>query len=110
MPIYALICPHCEHEEDIYRSIAKMNDDLPQCCGETMQRRITAPYVAADIQPYKSMITGEMITSRSQHRNHLKQHKMIEVGNELHHMTPKKKAPPPGLKQTLIDVVNSKVK
>jgi hypothetical protein len=39
-------------------------------------------FVMDDIQPYQSMQTGEMITSRSQHRNHLKQHGLIELGNE----------------------------
>ena len=39
-------------------------------------------FVMDDIQPYKSMQTGEMITSRSKHRSHLKQHGLIELGNE----------------------------
>jgi hypothetical protein len=39
-------------------------------------------YVQDDIKPYKSMINGQMITSRSQHRRHLKAHGCIEVGNE----------------------------
>jgi len=38
--------------------------------------------VMPDIQPYKSMIDGSMITSRSVHRDHLRQHGCIEVGNE----------------------------
>jgi len=38
--------------------------------------------VMSDIQPYKSQITGEMITSRSTHRAHLKEHGVVEVGNE----------------------------
>lgn len=38
--------------------------------------------VINDIQPYKSMVDGTMITSRSQHKAHLKQHGMIEIGNE----------------------------
>lgn len=109
MPVYAMKCVHCDHTEDIYRSVAKMNDDLPVHCDATMQRRITAPYVAADIAPYKSMVTGEMITSRSQHRAHLKQHKLVEVGNEHTKMTSPKNTPPPGLKQTLIEVANSKL-
>jgi hypothetical protein len=40
------------------------------------------PMVMLDIQPYKSMIDGSMITSRSVHRDHLRQHGCIEVGNE----------------------------
>lgn len=65
-----------------------------------------APFVMGDIQPYKSMVTGEMITSRSAHRDHLKAHRLVEVGNETKHLTPKPKAPPPGLKERLIHEVN----
>lgn len=38
--------------------------------------------VIRDIDPYRSMITGEMITGRSQHRDHLRTHNCVEVGNE----------------------------
>lgn len=108
MPVYAMRC-QCGHEEDIYRSVARMNEDLPVHCGVTMQRKIVAPMVTVDIQPYRSMITGEMITSRSQHRAHLKAHNCIEVGNEKIE-PPKAPTPPPGLKETLIEVVNQKLK
>ncbi|MDO8707021.1 MAG: hypothetical protein Q7J84_19000 [Sulfuricaulis sp.] len=33
-------------------------------------------------QPYKSMITGEMITSRSKHKEHLRRHGYQEIGND----------------------------
>jgi len=39
-------------------------------------------YVLPEIEPYKSMITGEMITSRTKHREHLKKHGCQELGNE----------------------------
>ena len=42
----------------------------------------TAPMVMNDIQPYRSQIDGSWITSRSAHRAHLRDHGMIEVGNE----------------------------
>ena len=48
---------------------------------------VNAPMVMADIQPYQSMATGEIIGSRSTHRAHLKAHGLIEVGNELKHHT-----------------------
>jgi hypothetical protein len=48
--------------------------------------RPVAPMVQADIKPYRSMIDGSMITSRSQHRDHLRQHNCVEVGNETEHM------------------------
>lgn len=39
-------------------------------------------YVIPDIQGYQSMATGEWISSRSKHREHLKAHRLIEIGNE----------------------------
>ena len=45
-------------------------------------------YFIPDIKPYKSMITGEMITSRSKHREHLKAHNCVELGNDID-LTPK---------------------
>ena len=65
--------------------------------------------VMGDIQPYKSMVTGEMITSRSAHREHLRAHRLVEVGNETKYLKPKPKEPPPGLKQRIIDITNSKL-
>ncbi len=54
--------------------------------GEFVERRKDAKgqyhYVQPDIQPYKSMVDGSMITSRSQHRRHLKAHGCEEVGND----------------------------
>jgi len=44
--------------------------------------KVYGPFVMNDIQPYKSMIDGSMITSRSRHREHLQAHGCIEVGNE----------------------------
>ena len=41
-----------------------------------------APIIMPDIQPYQSMADGSMITSRSHHREHLRQHNCIEIGNE----------------------------
>jgi len=91
MPIYCLKCDECGKDEEIYRSIARMDDDLPVCCGIQMHRVLTAPFVQTDIQPYKSMVDGSMITSKSQHRSHLKQHGMVEIGNEVKaHMTKEK--------------------
>ncbi len=41
------------------------------------------PYIQSDIAPYRSVITREPITSRSEHRAHLRQHGCVEVGNEM---------------------------
>jgi len=66
---------------------------------------INAPSVMGDIQPYQSMITGEMVTSRSRHRAILKEHNCIEVGNETKYLKPKPIAPAPGLKDKVIQAV-----
>jgi hypothetical protein len=41
-----------------------------------------APYVQTDLRAYRSMRTGEIIRGRAEHREHLKRHDLIEVGNE----------------------------
>lgn len=63
----------------IYKTI---NGEVVAIPKEECVPEINSAYVQSDIQPYQSMITGEMITSRSQHRDHLRQHRCIEVGNE----------------------------
>lgn len=63
-----------------------------------------APMVMADIQPYQSVIDGSEITSRSRHREHLRQHGCVEVGNERPKPRPREVAP--GLKQAVIDAYN----
>ena len=53
--------------------------------GDHIPERV-APDVRGDIEPYQSMATGEMITSRSKHREHLKANGLIEIGNETKHL------------------------
>jgi hypothetical protein len=42
-----------------------------------------SPMVMSDIDGYISQVDGSWIKSRSQHRSHLKQHRMIELGNDV---------------------------
>ena len=42
-----------------------------------------APMVMSDIEGYVSQVDGSWIDSRSKHRNHLKRHRMIELGNDV---------------------------
>lgn len=48
--------------------------------------KVEAHMIMPDIQPYKSMVTGEEISSRSKHRQHLSRHGLIEVGNETKYL------------------------
>ncbi len=82
MPIYRIRCSSCDKQEDIFRSIANM-DELPDCCGERMGRMVCAPMVTTDIPAYQSMATGEIVEGRAAHREHLKRNRLIEVGNEV---------------------------
>lgn len=58
-----------------------------------------APMVMNDIKPYRNMVDGRMIGSRSHHRRFLREHGLIEVGNER--MEPSKPKPVPGLKEDI---------
>lgn len=49
----------------------------------TVPPRQSGVIVQGDIEPYRSVITGELITSRSRHREHLKKHGHEEVGTEM---------------------------
>ena len=88
MPIYTTRCACCEMETDIYRTVDERDRDLPMHCGERMARKVTAPYVAPDIQAYQAVAvdvaTGKppVISSRSAHRDFLKRNGYTEVGNE----------------------------
>jgi hypothetical protein len=42
-----------------------------------------APFVMNDIQPYKNMVDGQMITSRSTHREFLKANRLVEIGTDV---------------------------
>jgi hypothetical protein len=53
--------------------------------------RSPAPMVMGDIEPYRSVVTGEQIGGRAQHRAHLKAHDLVEMGNE----TPRGNVPTP---------------
>lgn len=78
--------------------------------GDDFVREPSAPFVMGDIQPYRSMVDGSLIGSRSTHRAHLKAHGMIEVGNETKYLKPKEKQLPAGLKETIIRVANEKLR
>ncbi len=66
--------------------------------------------VLPDIQPYKSMIDGSLITSRSVHRSHLKQHGCVEVGNDSSLIKrPQPMKSPPGLKEEIVRATNAMI-
>jgi len=88
MPIYAMQC-RCGHAEDIFRTVAKMNHEIPLHCGKPMQRRITVPMIMPDAAAYRAVAidkkTGKAptIEGRAQHREFLKRNGYVEVGNDV---------------------------
>lgn len=59
-----------------------VDEPWPQACLEHYKAAKGSLQIVKDIDPYKSVITGEVIGGRRQHREHLKSHGCIEVGNE----------------------------
>lgn len=84
MPLYDTRCTSChEAAERIIRLADFAEPIVCEWCGGDAKRELTRQLqVVPDIAPYKSIITGETIAGRRQHRDHLRDHGCIEVGNE----------------------------
>ena len=110
MPLYDVMCKECGKTDTVFRKISEYKN-LPICCEKMMvQLILSAPFVPQEFQPYKSMITGQIITDRGEHRRHLKHHGCTEVGNE--DMTPKvdhiaEKRKKEQLRQTIAEKINA---
>jgi len=67
------------------------------------------PVILPDIQPYRSQLTGEMITSRSRHREHLKAHRCVEVGNDSSLARAKAQPIPDAAPQQRFEMIRSQI-
>lgn len=92
MPLYEYRCG-CGRRETLVRSIREHTKTIPCECGQAMNQVLGFAYVIPDIEPYRSAVTGERIRGRSHHRQHLKQHGLVEVGNERIKRKPKPLSP-----------------
>jgi hypothetical protein len=117
------ICPLCKSEYD-KPDVKEMSEKdyfiewwTPTVGKEEAERsweakqtqiRRSAPMVQSDISGYISQIDGSWIDSKSKHRNHLKQHGCIEVGNEKQSNTAPKQDP--RLKQTIAEIAYEKLR
>lgn len=102
MPLYEYQCTGCGDISTAFRKIADRHTKTLCECGSAIKLIICPVRGITDIQPYKSMLTGEIVTTRSRHRNLLREHGCIEVGNETQYLKPKSIQSPPGLKETLV--------
>ena len=73
MPIYAFTCPSCGKSVDKFLKLAVY--DTPQTCecGETLARKITAPFIQPDYAPYQCPVTGKTIEGRKAHEANLRE-------------------------------------
>ncbi len=69
----------------------------------------TGTMVMPDIQPYRNMVDGQEISSRSKHREFIKKNNLIEIGNEVQSYKPKREIAR-GLKQTIIEIAAEKLR
>lgn len=88
MPIYDVQCLVCKEVQEVFLKLSEY-ENTPECCGQMTVRVIRPVNVMPDIQPYRSVVTGEVIGSRSTHKKHLKTHKLVELGNETPEAKPK---------------------
>ena len=93
-----MLCPKCGYSEGNHIETKKSDKDhYLEFWGFTLgspeaeqawqeKEKMThreAPMVMSDIEGYISQVDGSWIKSRSHHRSHLKQHRMIELGNDV---------------------------
>lgn len=90
--MYDVKCDACHQLDEHIIRLADFAEPIAcaWCGGECKRVLTTKLQVVPDIAPYKSILTGELIAGRRQHRDHLRDHNCIEVGNE----NPVKRAPP----------------
>ena len=94
-----MVCPNCgwsegnavakkqQSDKEFYLEFWGYTLDTPEAEEAwKLKQEMTyreAPMVMSDIEGYVSQVDGTWIKSRSHHRSHLKQHRMIELGNDV---------------------------
>jgi hypothetical protein len=90
-------CPNCGYEEgnhavklsdeeyfmEIWTPTLGLEEAKKSWLEKQNQPRQLTHMVMSDIDGYVSQVDGSWIKSRNHHRNHLKQHGMIELGNDV---------------------------
>jgi hypothetical protein len=94
-----MICPKCgytsgnhvakkqQSDKEFYLDFWGYTLDTPEAEEAWKQKQEMtareAPMIMSDIEGYISQVDGTWIKSRSHHRAHLKEHRMIELGNDV---------------------------
>ena len=121
------ICPLCKSEYE-KTDLSEMTDEqkylefwTPTLGAEEAQKswkqkqamenqRIQTHYARGDIQGYISQIDGSWIESRSKHKEHLKRHGMVELGNDVPLKVAPKQHKDPKLTETIGRLVYDKLR
>ena len=92
-----MVCPKCGYSEgnhvtklsdedyfmEIWTPTLGLEEAKKSWIEKQNQPKQLTHMIQSDIEGYVSQVDGSWITSRSHHRNHLKQHRMIELGNDV---------------------------
>ena len=94
------------------RRFVQINGELVEMRQDYVPEPRAGYFIMGDIQPYTSQIDGSTITSRSHHREHLREHGCVEVGNDssLNRTTRPPLQSPPGLKELIARNVYDKLR
>lgn len=93
------------------KRFVQINGELVQVSRDWTAEPRSEYHIMGDIKPYRSMIDGSVISSRSSHREHLRSHDCVEVGNDSSlYRKPQPLQSPPGLKDAIIRAANEKLK
>lgn len=90
-------CPNCGYEEgnhavklsdeeyfmEIWTPTLGLEEAKRSWIEKQNQPKQLTHMVMSDIEGYVSQVDGTWIKSRSHHKSHLKQHRMIELGNDV---------------------------
>jgi hypothetical protein len=90
-------CPNCGYQEgnhavklsdeeyfmEIWTPTLGLEEAKKSWLEKQNQPRQLTHMVISDIEGYVSQVDGTWIKSRSHHKSHLKQHRMIELGNDV---------------------------
>lgn len=81
MPKYDAKCNACGNIEEYSASWVERTTATPICCSLPMLAMFPAPRLTSDVPEYRSVIDGTRISTRSQHRDHMAKHGVVEAGD-----------------------------
>ncbi len=85
--LYDVKCDKCGGIQEIVRTVAERDKDLPRCCGEDMHRIISRQNVHPDFEPYlddniastQDNYQPVWVKSKKHRRQLMKEHGVVEA-------------------------------